>query len=101
MATGRPATPGAAPPLFRNRENLDLAIANSDDVADRLAHQRARHRRNVRDRSVARIGLVLADDPERLPPAVVARECDAMAEGEAIARRRRGHELGAAQALGK
>ena len=59
--------------LFDGKD-LDLVVAKDDAIADRLADQSARDGRDVGDRSRSRIGFVLPDDPERLPPAVVAGE---------------------------
>jgi hypothetical protein len=55
-------------------EDFDLVVAQHDAIADRPADQSARDGRHVGDRSRSGIGFVLSDDPERLPPAVVAGE---------------------------
>src|SRR3954462_3273204 len=55
-----------------NFDDLRVGIAGPDHVADVLAHQRARHRRDIRQCAVRRIGLVFADDAPGLLPSVVA-----------------------------
>src|SRR6185369_1147979 len=52
-----------------NSDDRHVGISGADHVADLLAHQRARHRRNIRQRAMRGVGLVLADDaPGLLPP---------------------------------
>ena len=45
-----------------------------DEIADFLAHERARYRRDVRDAAIGRIGFILTYDSPRLPPPIVALE---------------------------
>src|SRR6266849_299796 len=63
-----------------DRFNFGLPIAGRDDVADALSEHRFRKRRDVRDRTFGGVGFVLADDPERLLPAVVAPDGHAGSE---------------------
>src|SRR6266566_7163855 len=55
-----------------DRLDLGFPAAGPDHVADALSEHRFRKWRDVRDRTFGGIGFVLADDPERLLPAVVA-----------------------------
>jgi hypothetical protein len=52
-------------------DDFRLAAAGRDDVAHRLVQQRAGDRRDVGERALRRLGLVLADDTERLAPAAI------------------------------
>src|SRR5258707_4135804 len=57
-----------------DRLDFGLPAAGRDDVADAFSEHGFRKRRDVRDRALGGIGFVFADDPERLLPAVVARD---------------------------
>src|SRR6266403_1417199 len=67
---GLPALGSRSP--IADRLDLGLPVAGRDHIADALSEHRFRKRRDVRDRTFGRVGFVLADDPERLLPAVVA-----------------------------
>ncbi len=87
--------------LLCDGKNLDLAIAQNDDIADSLADERARHRGDVGDRLVSRICFVFTHNSENLAPAVVATERNAISKSNGVAQRRRRDELSAPQTLGK
>ena len=55
-------------------QNLGVAAAGFDDIADRFANQRLRQWRHVGQRSLRRIRLVFADNAECVRAAVVAIE---------------------------
>jgi hypothetical protein len=75
--------------------------AHVDDIADGLADQGAREGRDVGQRSLARLGLVFADNAKGLTAPVVARNRDTIAECDEIGRGRCGPNLGAAQPFGE
>src|SRR6185437_2443494 len=81
-----------------NPQNLRLAAADRDNIPHRLAEQRARQRRDMRERAMRRVGLVLADDAEGLTAAVVAFDADGCAELHAAQIGRRRDHLGAGAA---
>src|SRR5260370_37689321 len=68
---GRLLARGSGFPIA-DRLDFGLPAAGRDDVADGFSEHRFRKRRDVRDRALGGIGFVFADDPEHLPPAVVA-----------------------------
>jgi hypothetical protein len=65
---------------LRDRLDFSIIAAGANGVADPLAEQRSRERRDVRDRALRRISFVLADDPERLSPSVFARDRNVASE---------------------
>src|SRR5690348_3925193 len=85
----------ASPSTLANPQNLHLAAADRDHITHRLAEQRARQRRHMRERTMRGVGLVLADDAEGLPAAVVAFDGDGCAELHAAQIGRRRDQLGA------
>src|SRR5260370_17436121 len=54
-----------------DRLDFGLPAAGRDDFADAFSEHGFRKRRDVRDRALGGIGLVFADDPEGLVPAVL------------------------------
>src|SRR3954465_12081398 len=71
------ALSGAA---LRDGDDLGLGGAGLHDVADALAGQRLGDRRDIGDRALRGIGLVLADDAEGLAAAVLALDRHRRAE---------------------
>src|SRR4029079_2173207 len=69
---GPTISPSARAASSPDRDDLGLAARDADGVADRLADEHGSERRHERDRTLARIGLVLADDAEGLPAPVLA-----------------------------
>src|SRR5262249_30732523 len=61
-------------------DDLGLGVCHLYSVADLLSEQRARQRRHMRERPVRGVGLVLANDAERLAAAVVAHDAHGRAE---------------------
>src|SRR5215470_16153546 len=80
MARPRAPARSVGPPQSINSDDLDLGVSHADRVADPLAEQRAGQRRHMRERAAGRVGLVLANDAERLPAAVVALDAHGRAE---------------------
>jgi hypothetical protein len=75
-----------------NLDDLRIGLSGPNGVADFFAEQRARHRRNMRERAARGIGLVFADDPKGLAASIVAYDGHGRAEMHArrvFARRRK------------
>src|SRR3954454_24112487 len=84
------ALSGAA---LRDGDDLGLGGAGLHDVADSLAGQRLGDRRDVGDRALRGIRLVLADDAEGLAATVLALDRTRRAEMRLRRVGRRGHDL--------
>jgi hypothetical protein len=70
-----------------------------DDVADALADEAARERRDIGNRSGARIGLVLPNNPKPLAALAIAQDRHAMPEGDRLGAFRLGPKDRARQPL--
>jgi hypothetical protein len=55
-----------------HRNYLNLRVRKRDHIPDGFAEEHACERRNIGNRALRRVGFVLPDDPERLPPAILA-----------------------------
>ena len=62
-------------------------------AAQQPAEQRAGNRRDVRDRSLGRIGFIFADDPKRLLPPVVPKKSNRASELHRRSVRNRQNEI--------
>src|SRR5215831_20907925 len=73
--------------------DLRLGLGDLDRVADLFSEQRARQRRDMRERAARGVGLVLADDPKGLTPPVTAHDGHGRAEMHLAAIAGRSNEL--------
>src|SRR5690606_29434647 len=83
--SGKPPPFGAQPaPAGRSTRfqphDLPFLAIDAHDIANRLAEQRPRHWRNMRDRALRRVGLVLANNGPDNHLAVLAFQFDRHAE---------------------
>src|SRR3982751_6634560 len=58
-----------------DRDNLHVTRPDAHGVADAIAEQRPRERRQMRNRAVRWVGFVFADDPVGLFATVVPGDC--------------------------